>query len=906
MLSADGHALLVGQSAAEAHAGAPLCTPVRMSARLTRALSLADDDLQVQKQVRRPIRVVNHDGFRIATAEQTVLDLLEGAHLGHGAQRHHLESAVRLLRSGSSLTEKPLDPVELVRLVVRRGNVATQRRVAYLLWRLGHSDAAAKIPCPRVRRGRGIRLDATRPARGPIVSPWLITLNAPDGLDPNAEVTAALTVWARSEFGNSGRRLATILATGALFSAKHCQRARLRGVVAVIDQLVDLGFVSRAESGEVRAVEPFASATTELAIAGVSGKVLARKLAGIMATEENGEVRAAAALLLIRSGDARPAEALVTKNLASIVADARNLSVLAELSDALVSCSARPTLLMPLLERLGEYAAMAAVLRSERPVRQKRARWYFDRARIAWLLGRHHEALDLLDKARADTIRGSEVASGYELRVEIGLLNARISAARGDHANAAATLSDLIALAQTRGHDFDVGRCLHNLGTLEARRGRPEQARAAYLAALAAFANSGRAYPRFAGILQGNLALMALWMGRYDEATERAQNAEKTKLRAGTPAEIVNTRILAARIERARGRPLPAAGRMGPLVEAARDAGDRRLLAEVWLDFAEERARAGEIAEAEQATEYARTEVLALAGAEPILDGLVSFTSGLVQSLGPSPEGGLTRIELAVREFERLDATFYATRALRDAASAALMLGEHDVAMKHLRGVAHTAAERRFVLGEHAEHALLYVTGALSDDRRVSRSCRQILDELGDASVQHELLAAGREDLLERLEGHREERQGASPRARLSGPTGTRWLGPADTTRISRGVPHAVVVDVTRDELVLPDGTRVTMRRRRVLAPLLDQLGATPGAALDVQTLAARVWERRADASTIAAIKMNVSRLRQILSPLGPSVEALRVDGRLAYRLAPEVAVLTLDREGKAPSTSRS
>ena len=139
------------------------------------------------------------------------------------------------------------------------------------------------------------------------------------------------------------------------------------------------------------------------------------------------------------------------------------------------------------------------------------------------------------------------------------------------------------------------------------------------------------------------------------------------------------------------------------------------------------------------------------------------------------------------------------------------------------------------------------------------------------------LLADGRRDLAEALRLRPAPRLDAATRARLL-----------------RGVPGTLVLDELHAVLVRPDGVRISIARRRVLAPLLRALAEHAGEAQPASALIRTVWQQRESPSTRAALKMTVSRLRALLGPFGEAVQVAQVRGELAYAWTTRLELKTL------------
>jgi hypothetical protein len=357
----------------------------------------------------------------------------------------------------------------------------------------------------------------------------------------------------------------------------------------------------------------------------------------------------------------------------------------------------------------------------------------------------------------------------------------------------------------------------------------------------------------------------------------------------------VVTRVLLARIARARGAPVPAEGRMSAIVEAAERTGDARLRVEAWLDLAEELARSGDLGSAEEANERARTALALLAGAEPVLEAMTAHVGGLLGALGGDVSFGVEEMDRAATALDALDGTFWAARARRDAASACERAGLRTEALVRFEVVARACARARFQLGEEATHAPLYALAALEASGAARAWAERVLAALGPASVRARLVAAGRRALADGLRARRIDAPSPEAVAIVRGADGARFVDALERARLLRGVPSVLLLDESGPALVRPDGVRVPLGRRRVIAPLLRALATRVGEPLGVAELAREVWERRDGASTRAAIKMSISRLRTMLGPSRSAIAVARAASGLAYSWtdALELRVLT-------------
>ncbi len=501
------------------------------------------------------------------------------------------------------------------------------------------------------------------------------------------------------------------------------------------------------------------------------------------------------------------------------------------------------------------------------------------------MLAAHELSLDELE-------RGLSRRSDPRLSIEALLLRAALSVEAGAHARAHRLLSRAMRAAEATGRDLDRARALHRIGTIEARQGRPVEASAAYRAALEALGPKTTSARALHGILESNLALTASWLGRWDEAAERANAALVDKLAAGTFAEVVSTKVLLARIARARGLSLPAGGRIPPLIDEVERTRDPRLRVEAFLDLVEELAREDDLPAAERALEQARTALIALDASEPILVALFDHVDGLLRGLSGDHEGGLATIDAAARALDRLQGAFWAARARRDGAAIADAAGRELEALSRLRDVAHACAQHRFLLGEDETHVATYALAATAGDDQLRAFAERAIAAIGPLAARERLLHLG---LRDRADALRARSIGDPTRAvaRLIAPDGVRAIDARERAGLLRGVEGAIVIDERGPLLVRPDGVRVDLSRRRLLVPLLRALAARSGEPVSIDELARTVWERR-DASSRGAVKMSISRLRALLGPVGDALVAVRVQGALAYQFRRPIPLLLL------------
>jgi tetratricopeptide (TPR) repeat protein len=881
--------------------------------------------------------VVVEAGVRITSLERTIVDLL-----ARPSRRGGVWLASELLRSESALERRAADPASLAKLAAGHPKRALRRRVAWLCARAGHEALARRLLDGA--RGGPIALDALGARDGASVPSCRLRLNTADGFDdPGGSIAALFGEAARARFGGLAVDLALLLVAAAPVDLARLATPALTPLRRALERCADNGLLER-EGSLVKPRRPFdrACAAVLATTASPRRKKRAARLAEALAGGGALAGRVDAALVLAAAGDPSAARRPL-RGLADEVAglDAvratRVLALLAtpEMTSAGPS-DARSALRRTLAERLGRWNEVAREARarlatlatrstratasptsSTRAPDGERATLQLALARACWRLGRHEECRAQLralqasltrsraqrDVGRAKRAKRAARAEGTEpsdrtsdrLAIELGLLHATVAMERGEHARAFRLLREVLLLAERASDDLDRARALHRLGTLDARRGRFVDASASYRAALEVLPEGTGVSTALRGVLHSNLAATTMWLGRWDEAERLAGLALHEKQSAGTFAEVVVTRVLLARIARARGAPVPAAGRMSAIVEAADRTGDARLRVEAWLDLAEELARAGDLGSAEEANERARTALALLAGAEPVLEAMTAHVGGLLGALGGDVAFGVEEMDRAATALDALDGTFWAARARRDAASACERAGLRTEALVRFEAVARACARARFQLGEEATHAPLYALAALEAGGAARGQAERVLAALGPSAVRTRLVAAGRRALADALRARRVEAPSPEAVAIVRGADGARFVDAPERARLLRGVAAVLLLDESGPALVRPDGVRIALGRRRVVAPLLRALAARGGEPLGVAELAREVWERRDGASTRAAIKMSISRLRSLLGPSRTAIAVARAASGLAYAWtdALELRVLT-------------
>lgn len=819
----DPRAAVAVESAAELHLGEPPTLPLRVAT--TREIALRDPYLRAVAAIDRAARTCEREGLRVTSLEQTFVDLLTRPAAAGAVAR-----ATALLSRPSALEERSFDVRAVTRLAAAHPQATTRRRVAFLLARAG---LAAPVSAPA--RG-AVPLDPVGRLAGAVVDG--VRVNTADGLpDPTGRWGAALTTSAAAIDGPTFALLAWLVRAGVPLDAATLGAVpRLR---ALVDALAGHGLLT-AEAGAWVPVPPF---DPSAAARPRDGARLAAKLAG-PAPLDAALVRAALGQL----GDARRALAR-----APTTVDRARAVRLLPLTEGVATLG---PVREGLLERLGRWADLRDELLARLRASRSRGPTLLALARACWRLGR-------VEESRAHLRALDRLRSPAPLARERALLEAALAVEAGRHDRAARELADLVRVAEEAGDESVRARALHRLGALAARRGRFVEAAAHYRAALETRTDD----PAFEGLLRSNLAATALWSGRWEEAEREARAALSLRVRHGSPAEVLTTRVLLARVDRALDRPVPPEGRFARLAVDADAVGDVRLRVEAWLDLAEERVRSDDETGARGALERAHTALAALGGAEPVLGAMVAHVEGLVLAL-EAPAPAVARLAEAVRAHERQAGWFWAARAARDAATISERDGRVDEALRWLDHAHAACARGGFVLGEERTHLALTTRGAIEGSPSTRAACDAALRALGAARVVGELLRDGRADLA-----------AAWQRRPI------RDLSPRDRARLLRGVPHALVLDVAADHLVRPDGARVALGRRRVLGPLLRALGRRPGEPVAASTLIAEVWGTRDGRSARAALKMAISRLRDLLGPHGRAIAAGHRRGELTYGL---------------------
>jgi tetratricopeptide (TPR) repeat protein len=839
-------------SAAELHLGRPLTVPVAVATRRSQG-ALPAALLRGEPPMASQRTDLSVEGLRLPDLERTVACLVRGA------EAAHLELVTALLRNGSALERRPVEPARLRRAAAHFDDPAVRARVGWWCFRLD-GEAPATPPPGSVPLWSGGSL------RAPRITHFGLIVNTSDDLpDPDGRAAAELLRALRAR-----RNLVDV---AVLFTAGVAlSPAWLPGPSArALERLREYRFVAR-EGGSLRPRPPFDGVCALLArrADGATRARLLRALAARLREPANADELAQFALVSIGLGRWEAAIARVATSRHAL-SDAAP-SALGRLLDATPRGGLRALARTApaVFERLGRWDDLAALLALEAPraVGVARGHLLVAQASVAWRRDRIAEA----EAALAALARVRRVAPGD--RFEGALLRATLDAEAGAFAPALQALRAALSGARRDGDALAEARALHRIGSIEARKGRPRDALAHYDAALRCCPSAARA---LRGVLLSNSAAMQLWTGRLDASLELARAAWSQRAEVGSPAERVATRVLLARIEGARGLPLPPGGAMLPLAWEAERSGSLRLAAEVWLDAAGELAAVGRHADAREAVDRARRMLVQIPDAEPVLAGLLDEADGARRHAAGDPGGALAPLQRAVRLLERRGVAFYATRARRTLASVRLALGDPRGAMLALAKVARACEAGDLVLGDNATHGALLALAAIGTERAVRRYAERSLAELDPE---------GARSLVQRLDPAVARRFTARQPTPFGGPT-DRPGSPAarsSATTLQAGTAGAIVVDLRLSSLLVPGRSPVSMLRRRVLVPLLAALAEAPDAGVAVETLIARVWQRRPAASARVAVKVAVSRLRLLLGGYAPALEAARVDGAPGYR----------------------
>ncbi len=848
----DAAARLGCVAAAELHLGRPPSVPLGVATRCD-ASSLPRGLLQPEAPAPGLRGDLRFEGIRLPDLEHTAVALMGGADLAS------LELLVAMLRQGSSLERRAVDVARLRRAAAGMGDAATRARAAWWCFRLGAG-------APSAPSGGAIPLWAGGSARAPREPRFGLILNFADDL-PDVDGAAAEVFAAAGASRRHVADIAVLFAMGLALSPSRLP-ASLRSAVS---RLLEFGFVA-AEGAQLRPRGPFEGACAAIATAtpGTRRRALCATVArGLRDARDAGDVAQAvhtalclgdvdgalrrAAAIGDRLAEAPPA-ALV-RLLAAV--PSRRLRSLARVAPAV-------------FERLGRWDELAEFLAAElRTTRgTKRGRLLVAVATAAWRRDRIAEAEAALEAA-AKLPRMAPAD-----RFEAALLRATLDAEAGALEASSQTLREALGAARRAGDAVAEARALHRLGSIEARRGRPRDALAHYDAALLQCPMEARA---LRGVLLSNSAAMLLWIGRADAAVEVARAAWAQRSEAGSPAERVATRVLLARIEAARGTPPPPGGALIPLAWEAERSGSLRLAAEVWLDAAGEFAAAGRHDDARIAVDRARRMLVQIPGAEPALSGLLDEAEGRRRFTAGDAAGSLAPLRRAVAVLEARGVAFYAVRALRTLASAKLALGDSRGALRAFAKVARVCDDGDLVLGEVLDHATLHARAVVDGDPTTRRYAMGALATADLAAIRSRLGRCGDPALAERFAA----KASSAGRDAVGGREGA---VASDLARLRNGASGAVVLDRRDGMLVVPGRPPVSLARRRTLMPMLAAIAAAPEHGVSVAELARRVWQRGPSSSTRTAVKVAVSRLRQLLGAHALSLVAVRVDGAPGYK----------------------
>lgn len=853
----DGTARLAATAAAAVHLGQPLVAPVPVATRRP-ASGLPPRLLRAEASApahRSDLRV---EGVRLPDLESAV------AALAASEAPEAPELIAALVRHGSTLEGRAVDAQRLARLAAQRGDRVTAARVAWWCFRMGAAPAATTAPAAAgwVSLAPGGARDAPRVARFGLV------VNTADGLgdaDGSAARVLAEAVATRPHVAD----LAALFESGLALSPRCLSTPAGRA----LRRLARYGYVT-AEGALLRPRAPFDGACALLAarVTATARRALLGEVARRLRDPDDADEAAAAMLACLRLDRGAHALTLATRRPLAEAAPSALWRLVASLDTPQQQNLARAA--PGVFERLGLWDDLARFVSADLTRARGAARGgaLVAAATLAWRRDRVGEAEAYLTRAAAES------ATSAADRFEAALLRATLDAEAGAFDRAAETLHGTLARARAADDARGEARALHRLGTLDARRGRLREALAHYNAALARCPRDARA---LRGVLLSNSAAIQLWTGRPDAAEALARSAWEVREAVGAPSEKVATRVLAARIDEARGLPAPPGGRMLTLAWEAERSGSLRLAAEVWLDAAGELAATGRHDAARDAVDRARHMLVQIAGAEPALAGLVDEADSERRLARGDAQGALGPARRAVTALTRLGAVFYATRARRALASVRLALGDERGALRDITRVARACDAGELALGATSAHAAVYALAAVAGDEATRRHAERALAYVEAPGFAQALARGAPAGLAERFEA-RPRGARAAARALVAGQA--RDLDALTLARLCDGAAGAVVVDLRDATLRVPGRPVVSLLRRRLLAPLLVALARAPAAGVTVDALGAAVWRRRASASTRTAVKVAVSRLRALLGAHGPSLVPARIGGAAAYR----------------------
>jgi tetratricopeptide (TPR) repeat protein len=160
-----------------------------------------------------------------------------------------------------------------------------------------------------------------------------------------------------------------------------------------------------------------------------------------------------------------------------------------------------------------------------------------------------------------------------------------------------------IAAAERLGDPHLIAGMVSNLGGALYFVGRFDDARQAFLRALAILRSAGDSW--YLAYPTGGLAGIALKYGELEEAERYAEESLAAAERTGDPERIYNAHNLLAQIERRRGNPVAARDRLVPLIE--RLGRESAHLGSVLPSLSGAHAEIGELDQAEEVADRAVT-----------------------------------------------------------------------------------------------------------------------------------------------------------------------------------------------------------------------------------------------------------------------------------------------------------
>lgn len=889
----DPSVRLCRHSALSYHLGLPLLAPYAVAVAKKTKLREAGPWIVIHRDplIGRPVRV---DGIQVASIIETLLGCTAAEDAWIDA-----ESVAKLAERVAKEPRKRRDLQSALESLIQHPSL---RRLLYVLERAGLS-----VPVPtEVSRTRTL-LRKSGLDVGVLHEPTGVVVNAPDGFETDPASAEQLAKTFRAALSADARTLLDVCALGLELDSALCSAwlGSTRGEQA-LQQLEQYGLV-RSQEGWRVPVAPLSPQALLPSIPKRQQVVIAERALALL--EGRKEPKARRNLLRVLMLLEHPEAVARLSREASAALDLGSLQEvrgwLAALQDR-ATPEQRPDLArleMKLLEREGrsrEALSLAhRVVRSlTKEQRAERRDFLLEEARLAWQQGQARKAESLLSRVRP-LLRGEEQ---YLAQCRFRLLRATIALEQGKVALARVTLKSARAMAELSDDPEALAQVLRRIGTMEARAGRPHDARAAYEAALSALSRvTAPTEASLEAVLESNLATALAWLGEFDEAERRYRRA--LKLREGMALGSLNTRAALALLDVARSRPVAPEGRFGPLAMQAEVLGDARLRVELNLYLAEELIAEHDLTRAARALAQARTALAELGGAETILEQMLACTDATLRA-ARGDSFSLTRFESAIAALKQIGADYHAARAARTAASAAANLGDDVLAERFLTEAARCAMAGDFVLGAEAEHTVVYALGSLSSAAWLKTYCDGCLDRIGRARVAGLLNSEGREDLALRLVALGPGPRPMGTRYRCDGPEGSRWLTPSQRQRLREVSPGCVVLDLTDGEIRLSAGRIHDVSKRRVLAPLLAHLASKAPRACAIDELAHDVWQLRPSASLASAIKMTVARLRKLLGEHSDWVETdTRLRGELAYRIADHARLYVISEAEPGRST---